>query len=56
MEAGRLSVTGQSAAAGNVKLEWKPEEETTDAFGEPSLAASHLITLACLGMLCMTCT
>ena len=34
MENGKLSVTGQSEAAGNVKLEWKPEEETTDAFGE----------------------
>ena len=34
MEGGKLSVTGQSESAGNVKLEWKPEEETTDAFGE----------------------
>ncbi len=34
MEGGKLQVTGQSESAGNVKLEWKPEEETTDAFGE----------------------
>ncbi|EIE22864.1 elongation factor EF-3 [Coccomyxa subellipsoidea C-169] len=33
MEAGRLHVTGQNPAAANVKLEWKPEEETVDAFG-----------------------
>ena len=37
MEGGKLSVTGQSESAGNVKLEWKPEEETTDAFGEHHL-------------------
>ena len=48
MEAGKLSVTGQSEAAGNVKLEWKPEEETTDAFGEPLLPASYSLTPACL--------
>ena len=36
MEGGKLQVTGQSESAGNVKLEWKPEEETTDAFGELS--------------------
>ena len=33
MDAGRLAVTGQTEAAANVKLEWKPEEETVDAFG-----------------------
>ena len=33
MEAGRLAVSGQTEAAANVKLEWKPEEETVDAFG-----------------------
>ena len=41
MEGGRLSVTGQSESAGNVKLEWKPEEETTDAFGELQLLSVH---------------
>ena len=33
MDAGRLTVTGQTEAAANVKLEWKQEEETLDAFG-----------------------
>jgi hypothetical protein len=33
MDAGRLTVSGQTEAAANVKLEWKPEEETVDAFG-----------------------
>lgn len=33
MDAGRLHVTGQTEAAANIKLEWKPEEETVDAFG-----------------------
>jgi len=41
MEGGRLSVTGQSESAGNVKLEWKPEEETTDAFGELQLLSVY---------------
>jgi len=43
MEGGRLSVTGQSESAGNVKLEWKPEEETTDAFGELQLLSVHCL-------------
>ena len=41
MEGGKLQVTGQSESAGNVKLEWKPEEETTDAFGELSPPAAQ---------------
>ncbi len=55
MEAGKLSVTGQSEAAGNVKLEWKPEEETTDAFGEPLLPASCQTVRACKDSCCVVC-
>ena len=52
MEGGKLQVTGQSESAGNVKLEWKPEEETTDAFGEHPLphlqSAPEATPLCCL--------
>lgn len=47
MEGGKLSVSGQSAAAGNVKLEWKPEEETTDAFGKLLPLSTCLTAGAC---------
>jgi elongation factor 3 len=33
MDAGRLTISGQNEAAANVKLDWKAQEETVDAFG-----------------------
>lgn len=33
MDQGRLTISGQTEEAKNVKLEWKAQEETVDAFG-----------------------
>ena len=55
MEGGKLQVTGQSESAGNVKLEWKPEEETTDAFGEHPLPHLAVLLLSATPLCCRGC-